>query len=629
MVIFGLVHSDPGFLQAVGARLEAMPATRQCDWARGEAFILGVQASGGHKNIQDGVWSSGRVHVALSGEINSCSVPDVSGWSADRPQSSCAALFAELYRRFGSGSVSKTSGHFSVAVWDEEQRELRLFLDRTGGIKTLYYTRLPRGFAFCSSLGMLASVLRLRKEVNESLISELFATGYILPPRTLLKGISKICPGEEVLYHEGEVRCRRVDTIHFHSSAAGKKTVDELEDRLTNSLTRLTKEAGAGFLLSGGIDSSILVALASQRLNKSVTAFSASFPGSSLDESAYAQIVAQANNCSCELIDLNQTHTLDDLPEIIWNLGEPFLDFSVIPTFHLFRRVRQKTSIIISGDGPDHLFARYYPLAAKRYVGARFQGAIARMNNLPFSFPSKIRRAAEVSQYEAYRGLFSIPAWGESASRTLAGMLNVPVPLEYNGGSFLADMEIPPESDFAGCMDAMATLDFYIDGSCGVFAKVGRMADAHGLTLREPYLDREVSDLIAHLPLQQKQRGPLVKLLASRAKNKWLLKYGLGPRYLPAKIIRKKKGGFTPPLKQWLSEVICPMPVSQILCSTVRNENYFDVIVVEKILQQHKLGIHDYSMIIFLIISFDLWIRLFIEKEYDSFCGQKLMEVYG
>lgn len=620
MLLFGLVHNNPEFLQTVCSRWEQMPAAKQRKILAGKDIIFGSEVSGGGRDQTD-VLSSAHLHVAFSGEINHCSVPDVVGRGCD--------LFAKLYSRYGSGSISKTSGHFSAAVWDKGGQELRLFVDRTGGIKTLYYTRLPGGFAFCSSLGILSSVLGLRKEINDSVICELFATGYILPPQTLWKGVNKICPGEEVRYHKGEVTRRRVDTICFHSSAAVESTRDELENRLANALARLTEEPETGFLLSGGIDSSILVALASQRLKKHISAYSAAFPGSLFDESSFAQVVAQANNCSLEFVDLSQTHALDDLPEIIWNLGEPFLDFSAIPTFQLFRKVRQKTSIVVCGDGPDHLFARYYPLAAKRYVGMRYRDAIAYLCKLPLAFPKKILRAAEVSQYESYRGLFSIPAWGEKANTTLAGLLKIPLPGEYDASAFFEGIEIPPESDFAGYMDAIATMDFYIDGACGVFAKVGRMADAHGLILREPYLDRDVSDLIASLPLQEKQRGTLVHLLASRTKNKWLLKYGIGSRLLPSEIIYKKKGGFTPPLGHWLREVVCPVPVPRLLSSTTMDLNIFNTNVFEMILQQHKLGIFDWSRVIFLVISFDLWIRIFLENEQGSFSWKKLHEYYG
>lgn len=207
--------------------------------------------------------------------------------------------------------------------------------------------------------------------------------------------------------------------------------------------------------------------------------------------------------------------------------------------------------------------------------------------------------------------------------------MKIPLPGEYDASAFFEGIEIPPESDFAGYMDAIATMDFYIDGACGVFAKVGRMADAHGLILREPYLDRDVIDLIASLPLQEKQRGTLVHLLASRTKNKWLLKYGIGSRLLPSEIIYKKKGGFTPPLGHWLREVVCPVPVPRLLSSTTMDLNIFNTNVFEMILQQHKLGIFDWSRVIFLVISFDLWIRIFLENEQGSFSWKKLHEYYG
>jgi asparagine synthase (glutamine-hydrolysing) len=627
-MLFGLVQEDERILKTVTERFRSFPVAVGCEWIAGDSFTLGVKPAFQAESSQKAICSRNGLHVILSGEIccYNRSAEDSAG--ADEQPVAGAALFASLYRQFGSDAVSKTSGHFCAVVLDERNKDLKLFLDRSGGIKTLYYTSMGRGFAFCSSLGLLLAATQLERVLDPGLIRGLFSSGYVLPPRTLVKGVFKLCPGEEVQFRVGAIRRKIVDRIRFDSSAKEAGTADELADRLVDTLARLSVEPETGFLLSGGIDSSVLVALAAQRLGKPVSTFSASFPGSPLDESRYAGIVAKANDCPCNLIDLSHANALDDLPEIVWNLGEPFLDFSAIPTFHLFRQVKNSTSLIISGDGPDHLFCRYYPLAAKRYAGSRYGNVLSALEKLPSTFPQKIRNAAEVPLFEAYRGLFSNPAWGIDSCRSLRELIAINEIEEFGEDPFFAGLEIPRETDLAGFMDAVATIDFYVDGSCGVFAKVGRMAEAQGLTIREPYLDRRVSDYITHLPLHQKQGGTFLHLLASRSRGKEMLKYGVGAKCLPAEIIRKKKGGFTPPLAAWLRESICSLPASRLLSETVKKSGYFNAAVLDRILQEHRDGVRDWSRIIFLVISFDLWVRLFVDYSQVMFPGWKLMELY-
>ena len=628
LILFGLVNDNKQYLKSVTDRFKSFPDAEGCEWVTGDTFAFGVKPASQPGSSQKIICIRDALHVILSGEITYHNALGETGSGVNERQPNGADLFMDLYRRFGSDAVSRTSGHFCAAVWDGMSKNLKLFLDRSGGIKNLYYTRLDKGLSFCSSLGLLMSALRLERELDASQIRGLFFSGYILPPRTLVKGAFKMCPGEEVQFRLGEVKRSVVDRIKYDSSAKKAGTVEELTEHLTASLARLSVEPETGFLLSGGIDSSVLVALASQRLNKSVFTYSASFPGSPLDESPYARIVADNNNCPCTLVDLSHADALDDLPEIVWNLGEPFLDFSAIPTFHLFRQVKIRTSTIISGDGPDHLFCRYYPLAAKRYAGTRYGRVLKIMEKLPGTFPRKIRNASEVTLFEAYRGVFSIPAWGLDANRSLQDLVTINEIEEFEDDPFFAGMEIPHETDLAGFMDAVATIDFYVDGSCGVFAKVGKMAEAHGLIIREPYLDRSVSDYVAHLPLHQKQGGTLLHLLASRSLSKQLLKYGVGAKYLPAEIVKKKKGGFTPPLGAWLSASICSLPSSRLLCETVKKNGYFNMAVLDKIIQEHHHGVRDWSRIIFLVISFDLWVRLFIEYGQVTFPGWKLMDLY-
>jgi asparagine synthase (glutamine-hydrolysing) len=629
MSIYGMVGKPDAVnlfcFRVARMSMESTALVRLDEISRDKAVAVAFSARG------YGCTSDNIVHVVLAGEIanrrelNLLIDPKASSNRSD------AGLFAALFQKHGAACLGMTNGQLCAVVWDSQNGSLSLFLDRVGGIKTLYYANLEGGLVFGSNLNSVLAAPSIRREINLAAVRQLFATGFILPPTTILKGVSKICPGEHVLCaRDAEIKRCIVDRVDFDSGSHVKQSANDLCEKLIDSLRSRTEDTETGFLLSGGIDSSSLLALTAQGLGRTAQTFTAAFPGSELDESPYAECVAQANECPNVRVELSDKAALDDLPEIIWHLGEPFLDFSVIPTFQLFRQIRSKTHCIVSGDGPDHLFGRYYPLAAKRYIAASYPRTVKLLSALKgCSFIGKVRKAGEVSLTEAYRGLFAIPAWGVDHAGTMLGLLNLRDDQVGYDDSYLASLIKAEQKTYSSYFDAISTLDFHIDGAFGVFAKVGRMAEAHGLTVREPYLDRHVVDFIALLPLAQKQFGTMFHYLASQSRAKYLLKYGLGPRVLPEMVIKKKKGGFTPPLAQWLKETVCWVPVDQLLCKTLREAGVFDKDVVDKLLKAHLCGARDWSRIIFLIIAFDLWVRLYIEAN-DGTCPEwKLDQIYA
>lgn len=196
------------------------------------------------------------------------------------------------------------------------------------------------------------------------------ATGYVLPPETLLRDIRQLAPGETVEVRRGAVTSASLDRM---SPAPSERTrlasTEEFEEVLVAGLRRAIAKGGRrGYLLSGGIDSGVLATLAGGLEPAPLRAYSASFLSTGLDESSYARMVAQRVGCSHDVTNLTGMDQLEALPQIIWHLGMPTLDFSVVPTYHLLQHVSASCDVVFSGDGPDHLFCHYAPLAAKRAV---------------------------------------------------------------------------------------------------------------------------------------------------------------------------------------------------------------------------------------------------------------------
>lgn len=568
------------------------------------------------------------IHVLISGEITNRK--ELININRERLNQSSgdAEIIASLFEEHGSECFKKIDGHFCSSVWLRNEKRLHLFLDRIGGIRNVWYAKTNNGFAFSSNIHRILAICGVKREINTHALVSLFKTGHILPPQSLLKGICKMRPGEEVVYEDGRLRARVLLRIEFISDNGRNCDKDEFREALTRTVANLSEEKEVAFLLSGGVDSSILVALASQDIGRKIWAFTASFPGSDLDERIFAESVARHYDCEHEVVEMRDARAIDSLPEIVWHLDEPLLDYSAVPVYHLFKEIRRKTSIVISGDGPDHLFGRYYPLAAKICVSNKLGFANRLLEKIPVAFLNKVARTSNLTPEEAYNEIFILPNWGLKNAGNVMNIFSDDISEVSDLHPTFSDLRGYDDYSFKGIFDVLSYVDFYVDGSFGVFSKVGKMAAAHNLMIREPYLQREVSDIIAGLPLICKVRGSWLDFLLSKGKGKYLLKHRIGEGLIPAEIVDKKKGGFTPPLGKWLKDKICDLPLERLFSDTVLTDGYFNVAHIKKILSDHANGRQDWSTIIFMILSFDIFARMVLENRHDSFPGWTLNEIY-
>ena len=541
-----------------------------------------------------------------------------------------ADLFCYLYKRFESDVTKQITGSFSAAVWDENKRELRLYLDRTGGIHGLYYSLTPKMFAFSTSIPELLSIPGVPKNINRRSVFNFFATGYVLPPNTLLDGIRKVIPGTEIIIDENlNLQEKTVDSISIPDKYRKNIDINEFKEILSESLKRCSSgDIPKAFLLSGGIDSSINVTLASKVNNNKIQAISAAFPGTDLDESKYAKIVADHNSCDIDIINMNRPDLIEDLPRMTWFLDEPTLDYSIIPTYCLFNEISKKYNVVISGDGPDHIFGRYYPLAAKRALApySTIWGILGSITGS--SIFKQLHRAGSGSYLDAYNEIFIVPEWGVKSLNLISEMFSGAFKLEDFESDYCSDVLDSKKKSYPDLFNQLTLMDYMIDGSFGVFAKIGKMAKANNIVMREPFLDRTVVDYVLALPVNMRVSGSFLDCLRSRGKGKYLLKHLLGPEILPAEIINKPKGGFTPPLSPWLRDTICQKSVEQILCKHVLENEYFNIDFLRRMFKEHASGQRDWTRIIFMLISFDLWVRINIEEGLTTAPAWKLKDVY-
>jgi len=538
-------------------------------------------------------------------------------------------LITHLYEEYGDKFITHLDGLFAFAFWSRAKREIVIGLDRYGGIRRLHYVVFPNGFAFASSVRCLLTLPDLQRRVDESALFRFFSTGHIIPSSSIFHDIKRVRPGSIISCTREKINIKTVDQFHFTPTREAEP--DELKQCLQNSIKkRLISDKPVGILLSGGLDSSINVAIANSVANQPVKTFSVGFSNKSVDESFYSNMVSQYFNTEHHRLVLEDERHIDKLPDIVWSLEEPIADASLVPTYCMVQFVKNETDVIIAGDGPDHLFGRNYPLLGKKDffeslpLGRMLKKLVMTRSNAMFSLNrilAFLQQAAHTSFRSiehAYWDLWTREAWHagwEQGPDSFMGNLFSP--------GFLNKMcyDVPrlnlaeQENNF----NRLIAYDFLIDGSFGVFAKGGRMAEGHELIIREPFFDREVCDLINHLPNYQKAKGKQLDYLSCKAEKKYLLR-AVAHQILPAEILTKPKGGFRLPLADWLRTTLSGIPANKLFSTDVQQQEYFNLTFVQRMLDEHQAKHRNWADLIFMLLVFDLWHRMYIESPLGNSC---------
>jgi len=569
----------------------------------------------------DGLASDNGSVAVFSGKIvNFRELCDSLGFVTEK--TTHAELFLAAWHKFGLKTPSQINGLFSAAVWDRDQQGPVVFSDRIGGFYSIYYYVGNKSFTFSNRLPYVLQLAalspdQLTPQVDTRSVHTFFRNGYVLPPHTFVKNVGKNWPGEAVVFDGKTVKREFVDLVPWEPTGSQTRSTGELEELLRDSLKTIlpdeSQEQKLGFLLSGGIDSSSIVALASEISQNPLTTFSAGFPGTSFDESPYAVMVAKKYGCRSHVLDLTHSDGLESLPLITWWHNEPTLDYSCLPTYEIFTRTRQFFPVVVGGDGPDHFFGRYYTIAAKQSV-RRLQPAYRLAYTMTRrDYFKRLAYGATLNLTDAYMGLFAVPAWGVAAAPPVYRLMTAGDETE----SYPFDPMLPgdfnrPSTSYEELFHKTVCLDTLVDGAFGVFKKVGCMSLASNVQLCLPFMDRRIQDFIFALPRRQRVNGNFLRAFCSRAKTKYLLKFGMGPKVLPPQVVSKTKGGFTPPLVDWLKHSVCRLPAKKLFSPELLDAGLFRTDNVDVMLAQHRNGECNWTTLLFMLLTFDLWFQMMI-----------------
>jgi asparagine synthase (glutamine-hydrolysing) len=514
------------------------------------------------------------------------------------------------YNEWGLDVLDHLNGMFGLAIWDDAQKMLVIARDRMG-IKPLYYSLDEQGIVFASEIRSIL-IRRPSKPIPDPVALGLFLQYRYTPsPLTVFRGIKKLAPGTRLVVRSGTAmveRWWRYRPVPFEPMPTAEQAADHLLELYKQAVKRqLISDVPLGLLLSGGVDSALLLALMNLYGHewKSFTiGFGSGFPN---DELAYAEQTAKLMNSPNHRAELDRAGYEKSMPTIVRALEEPVTAASVVPMYHVCRRAREEVKVILVGQGPDELFGGY-----RRHLGVRYgvywrslpawgRGALsAALSKIPRN--ETIRRALQSLdvplRMERYRSIFSlVPA------ETVAGLFKDGfLPAEASDEILNCWADLEPMMEGADELGGFQFLEIRSSLPDELLMYGDKLSMAHGLEARVPYLDQEIVEYVERLAASYKVHW---------GKGKWLHRR-VARSFLPAAIIERRKLGFETPVDQWLRDSVASEMQTTLLDSRSAIYEYLRPERVRTLVDDHRSGKQNNFKILFSIIILDEWLRSFI-----------------
>ncbi len=454
-------------------------------------------------------------------------------------------VLLRAYRQWGRQCLERLRGMFAFALWDARREELFLARDRIG-IKPLYYAEHRGTFYFASEAKALLELAGFPRRLNRQALDLYLSFRYTPGEQTLFAGIRKLPPGHSLSLRRGQAaQVSRYWSLCFEpdEEVPGEQWRERFWDTFDDAVRlRLVSDVPLGAYLSGGLDSSLMVAAMSGHASAPVDAFSVGFRSAAFDETPHAVEVARRFGCRHHLLEAESDVELA-LPQVVYHLDEPLGDLAAIPTFQMARATKPHATVVLSGEGADELLAGYPKYRAylagrlvEPFLPARLAALMSGIGGSiglrrMFACLERSDRAA------AYLELAAVFAPGEKQA-----LLQSSTPDGHSPGDAAYELVRPYFDDRRDGLSQLLALDFDTWLPDDLLLKNDRMTMAHGVEARVPYLDHQLVELCGRIPARYK---------LSWRREKLLLRDVMAGR-LPERIRRRKKTGFSVPLAQWL-----------------------------------------------------------------------------
>jgi asparagine synthase (glutamine-hydrolysing) len=572
-----------------------------------------VDPAGGHQPMPN---EDGSVTVVFNGEIYNHrelrSQLEAAG-HVFRSRSDTEAI-VHAWEEWGTGCVERFNGMFAFAVWDARRRQLFIARDRLG-IKPLYYHDGPEGIVFGSELKAVVAAPGVPLAWDIEALDDFLTWEYVPAPRTIVEGVRKLPAASWLLIDAARPHAPVAPACFWSLSAAPPPTdpdatAAELRERLRLSVRRrLMADVPLGAFLSGGIDSSIIVALMSEETPGQVRSFSLGFDDRSYNELGYARAVAR---------QFGTIHTEEQVtPDIVEMAGrladfydEPFGDVSAFPTYLISSLARRDVTVALSGDGGDELFAGYDHYRAHRWAHrirflSRTWGWRA-VDRLLDRVPPTSAKKGPVNKAKRFAEGLRRPADLEHARWLAFWDLDERRSL-YHADTRAALADRDPFSVYRALLREASERGFtglqrqlYADVrgylADDILTKVDRASMAVSLEVRVPFLDHEVVESAMRIPDAWKLR---------RGRSKWILRRAFREQ-LPHDVLRRGKEGFSMPMKNWLRGPLLPLVHELLAPERIRDRGWFEPATVQRLVREHTLGRHNHAHRLWCLMALEL-----------------------
>jgi len=523
-----------------------------------------------------------------------------------------------LYEEKGIECVRDLRGMFAFAIWDKNRNRLFLSRDRAGK-KPVVYFHSEEGLVFASEIKSLLLDPSVNTTIDYTALHHYLTYQYIPSPLTIFEGIKKLPPAHSMIYENGNLIIKRYWDLSYQNKIQlpslenyGEQFLEIFQEAVK---IRLRSDVPLGAFLSGGIDSSIVVALMSRLMNQPVKTFSIGFEEQEYSELPFARMIAKQYETDHHEF-IVKPDAIDILPKLVWHYNEPYADSSAIPTFYVSKITRDYVTVALNGDGGDESFAGYERYLADKL--ADYYKFIPRLLRERI-----IRKVVDYLPYSARRGSFF-----RRLKRFVKGISEVPerryvawlchfdneMKEELYSSSFKEKVKNVDSEDLTVEWYKKADGKTFIDKTLYVdvmsylpedlLVKVDIATMAHSLEARSPFIDHKVMEFAASLPSNLKLRG---------IETKYLLKNVLSD-YLPREIVKRKKMGFGVPLDIWFRNDLKEMAYDVLLSKKCVERGYFKRETVQRLLDEHVSEQYDHCYRIWSLLFLEVWHTMFIDK---------------
>jgi asparagine synthase (glutamine-hydrolysing) len=516
-------------------------------------------------------------------------------------------VIVHLYEEYGPRCVEHLRGMFAFALWDDRRKILLLARDRLG-IKPLYYGVVDGRLLFASELKAILQVPEVERSLNWRAVSHLFTCLTTPPTESIVEGIRKLEPGHLLTASPGkEPRIERYWEARFEPdySRSEEDYAEELRERIEESVAlHLASDVPLGAFLSGGIDSSAVVAAMARLVPGPVKTFSIGFPDRDFNELDHARLVSKRFGTDHHELIL-EPNVVDILEDLAWHLDEPFGDPSAIPTFMVSKLAAEQVTVVLSGDGGDELFAGYDKYLVEqrersyRLVPRPFRRLLGTIGELMHDGMRGRNFLRHIALDGAARYLDASTLFRADQKKKL-----------FQPGAAEMLMASDPWTDAAEYLpgvnghwlSALQHWDLKRYLPLDILTKVDRMSMAHSIEARVPLLDHKLVEFAATIPPELRLRRGTTKYIFKRAMR------GI----LPDEIIDRPKHGFGIPLGRWFRGQLGAFVRELLLSETSRRRGIFNPAYIEQLVQRHENG-RELDLHLWTLISFELWCRTFLD----------------